>query len=148
MGETTLAGNNEGFRTEMKYGIGLLVTVLISMLAFTSLAEIWFINVSGLSRELADLSYLPLEIMIILPVLTFLLNIQRSTLIINGTTGPISIGTAIELVGIIMVLTVFVGFLNLIGVVAASLAFVNGRIMSNLYLTPKHMAAVRGWTIA
>jgi hypothetical protein len=127
--------------------LGLLVTVLISILAFTPLAEIWFIKVSGLSMELADLSYLPLKIMIILPVLTVLLNFQRSTLIINGTTRPISIATALELAGIIMVLFVCVVFLNLTGVVAASLAFVTGRIMSNLYLTPKHMAAVRGWKI-
>ena len=83
--------------------------------------------------------------MIILPVLSVPLNFQRSTLIINGTTGPISIATALELAGIIMVLLVCVVFLNLIGVIAASLAFVTGRIMANLYLAPKHLAAVRGW---
>ena len=83
--------------------------------------------------------------MIILPVLTVLLNFQRSTLIINGTTGPISIATASELAGIIIVLLVCVVFLNLIGVIAASLAFVTGRIMANIYRTPKHLAAVRGW---
>ena len=123
--------------------IGLIVTVLISLLAFTPLARLWFINVSGLSTELADLSYLPLKIMILLPALTVLLNFQRSTLIVNGTTGPISIATAIELAGIILVLLICVVFLNLIGVVAASLAFMTGRIMSNLYLAPKHMNAVR-----
>ena len=127
--------------------LGLVVTVLISVLAFTPLAEIWFINISGLSGELAGLSYLPLKIMIIMPALTVLLNFQRSTLIINGTTGPISVATAIELAGIIIVLLFCVVFLNFIGVVAASFAFVTGRIMSNLYLTPKLMAAVRGWKI-
>lgn len=119
--------------------LGLVVTVLISVLAFTPLAEIWFINISGLSRELAGLSYLPLKIMIILPALTVLLNFQRSSLIINGTTGPISVATAIELAGIIIVLLLCVVFLNFIGVVAASLAFLTGRIMANLYLTTKLM---------
>jgi len=123
--------------------LGLIVTVLISLLAFTPLARLWFINVSGLSTELADLSYLPLKIMILLPALTVLLNFQRSTLIVNGTTGPISIATAIELAGIIIVLLICVVFLNLIGVLAASLAYMTGRIMSNLYLVPKHMNAVR-----
>jgi hypothetical protein len=103
--------------------LGLIVTVLISLLAFTPIARLWFINVSGLSTELADLSYIPLKIMILLPALTVLLNFQRSTLIINGTTGPISIATAIELAGIIIVLLICTVFLNLIGVVAASLAF-------------------------
>jgi hypothetical protein len=97
----------------------------------------WFINVSGLSKELADLSYLPLKIMILLPALTVLLNYQRSVLIINGDTGPISIATAIELIGIIVVLTICVGFLNLIGVVAASISFIAGKSMSNIYLARK-----------
>ena len=125
--------------------LGLLVTVLISILAFTPMAELWFVNLSGLSTELADLSYLPLKIMILLPALTVLLNFQRSTLIVNGTTGPISIATAIELLGIILVLLLCVVFLNLIGVVAASIAFIAGRGLSNIYLTPKLMAAVREW---
>lgn len=124
--------------------MGIMVTVLISVLAFTPLADLWFINISGLTKELADLSYLPLKIMILLPALTVLLNFQRSSLIINGTTGPISVATAIELVGIIVVLLICVVFLNLAGVVAASIAFITGRILSNLYLIPKQAAAVKG----
>jgi Na+-driven multidrug efflux pump len=127
--------------------LGLIVTVLISLLAFTPLAELWFVNLSGLSTELADLSYLPLKIMLLLPALTVLLNFQRSSLIVNGTTGPISIATAIELLGIIIVLLLCVVFLNLTGVVAASIAFMVGRGMSNIYLIPKLIAAVRGWRI-
>ena len=127
--------------------LGLLVTVLIAVLAFTPLADLWFIKVSGLSTELADLSYLPLKIMILLPALTVFLNFQRSSLIINSTTGPISKATAIELIAIIVVLLVCVVFLNLIGVVAASLAFVAGKIASNTYLIPKQMAAVKRWNL-
>ena len=127
--------------------LGILVTVLITVLAFTPLADLWFINVSGLSPELAGLSYLPLKIMILLPAMTVLLNFQRSSLIINGTTGPISTATAVELVGIIVVLLVCVVFLNLIGVVAASIAFIAGKGMSNLYLIPRQSAAVKGWNL-
>lgn len=125
--------------------LGLMVTVLISLLALTPLADLWFINVSGLSAELADLSYLPLKIMILLPALTVLLNFLRSSMIINGTTGSISIATAIELLGIIAVLFVCVNFLNLIGVVSASIAFTAGKLLSNLYLMPKQAAAVKEW---
>ena len=127
--------------------LGLAVTFLISVLAFTPLADIWFINISGLSKELADMSYLPLKIMILLPALTVLLNFQRSSLITNGTTGPISVATALELIGIIVVLLVCVVFLNMTGVVAASLAFMIGRSLSNLYLIPKQMAAARTWKL-
>ena len=125
--------------------LGIIVTVLISVLAFTPLADLWFIQVSGLSKELADMSYLPLKIMVLLPAITVLLNYQRSTLIINGTTGDISKATAVELVGIIVVLLVGVVFLNLVGVIAASIAFVVGKGLANIYLTPKQTAAVKGW---
>jgi Na+-driven multidrug efflux pump len=127
--------------------LGLLVTVLITVLAFTPLADLWFINISGLSKELADLSYLPLKIMVLLPAMTVLLNFQRSCLIINGTTGPISVATAVELVVIIVVMLVCVVFLNLIGVVAASIAFIAGKGLSNLYLTPIQKAAVKVWKL-
>jgi hypothetical protein len=127
--------------------LGLLVTILITALALTPLADLWLIYVSGLSTELANLSYLPLKIMILLPAFTVLLNFQRSSLIINGTTGPISKATAIELITIIVVLLICVVFLNLIGVVAASLAFIAGKGLSNIYLTPKQVAAVKGWRL-
>jgi len=127
--------------------MGIVITVLISVLAFTPLADLWFINISGLTKELADLSYLPLKIMILLPALTVLLNFQRSSLIVNGTTGSISVATAIELSGIIVTLLICTVFLNLIGVIAASIAFMAGRSLSNLYLIPKQAAAVKKWVL-
>ena len=127
--------------------LGIMVTVMISVLAFTPLADLWFIKVSGLSEELTAISYLPLKIMILLPAFTVLLNFQRACLIANGTTGPISVATAIELVSIIAVLLVCVVSLNLIGVVAASIAYVMGKGISNLYLIPKQTAAVRAWKL-
>jgi hypothetical protein len=127
--------------------LGLLVTIPIMIVAFTPLADIWFINISGLSKELADLSYLPLKIMILLPALTVWINFQRSSLIINGTTGPISMSTATELIGIIVVLLVCVVFMNFIGVVAASIAFVAGKFISSVFLVPKHREAVRRWGV-
>jgi len=136
---------NYGVLRNFAIRLGIFVTLLISVLAFTPLAGLWFINISGLSRELADLSYLPLKIMVLLPALTVLLNFQRSLLVINGNTGPISVATATELAGIISVLLVCVVFLGMTGVVAASLAFMTGRALANLYLVPKQKEAVRSW---
>ncbi len=137
----------QNFRVLRNFAVylGIVVTVLITILAFTPLADLWFIKVSGLSKELADLSYLPLKIMILLPALTVLLNFQRSLLVINGTTGPISVATATELTGIIIVLLVCVVFLNIIGVVAAAVAFTIGKGISTLYLVPRQSAALKGW---
>lgn len=127
--------------------LGSVVTVLIALIAFTPLADMWFTGFSGLDRELAGLSYLPLRIMILLPALTVLLNFQRSLFVVNGTTGPISAATAIELIGIIAVLLVCVIFLDMVGVVAASIAFVAGKWMSTLYLLPGQNAIVKRWRV-
>jgi hypothetical protein len=40
-----------------------------------------------------------------------------------------------------------VAFLNLVGVIAASIAFVAGKGLSNIYLTPKQVEAVKGWQL-
>ncbi len=86
-----------------------------------------------------------IALVIFLPAQTILLNFQRSLLIINGTTGPISKAIAVELISIIMVLFVCVVFLNMAGVVAAAIAFTIGKCMSTLYLVPRQAAAVKGW---
>ncbi len=125
--------------------LGTIVTLLISVVAFTPLANLWFINISGLSEELAGLSYLPLKIMILMPALTLLMSFQRSTLVIGGRTGPISVSTAIELLVIVFVLFICISFFNMIGVVAASIAFVSGRVISSMYLLPIHASVVRDW---
>ena len=138
---------NYGLLRNFAVYLGIIVSILVTLLAFTPLADLWFINVSGLTKELADLSYLPLQIMILLPALTVLLNFQRSLLVINGTTGPISKATAVELITIIIVLLICVVFLDMAGVVAAAIAFTIGKCMSTLYLVPSQAAAVKGWKV-
>jgi len=125
--------------------LGIAVTFLITVMAFTPLADLWFINVSGLTKELADLSYLPLKIMIFLPALTLLMSFQRSTLVLGGKTGPISFSTAIELTVIVLVLLLCTVVFNMVGVVAAAISFVAGRMISTLYLLPIHASVVRTW---
>jgi hypothetical protein len=143
-----LIGNQkQNYRVLRNFAVymGVSVTVLISVLAFTPLADMWFVNVSGLSQELADMSYLPLKIMILLPAFTVLLNYQRSLLLINRTTGPISAATGVELVSIIVILLICTVILNMTGVVAAAIAFTVGKGISTLYLVPRQSAAVKGW---
>jgi Na+-driven multidrug efflux pump len=140
----------QNYRLLRNYAVylGITVTMLIAIIAFTPLANLWLINISGLTKELADLSYLPLRLMILLPALTVLLNFQRSLLVVNGTTGPISKATAIELVGIIIVLLVCVAFLDMTGVVAASIAFVIGKGLSTLYLLPRQKSVLKDWKVS
>ena len=125
--------------------LGLAVTAGVTLIAFTPLAGFWFIKLSGLTTELANLSYLPLKILILLPAMSVLLSYQRSVLVIEGRTGPISGATAIELASIIIILLVCVVYLDMIGVVAASIAFITGKVIANIYLGPRQLSVVRGW---
>ncbi len=140
-------------REKQNYGVlrnyaivlGTVVTVMITAMAFTPLANLWFVDVSGLTHELAELSYLPLKIMILLPAFTVLLNFQRALFVVDGTTGPISHATATELIGIIILLLTGTVFLDMIGVVAASVALAAGKGLSTLYLAPQQMRLLRKW---
>jgi Na+-driven multidrug efflux pump len=125
--------------------LGIAVTVLLAVIAFTPLANIWFVKVSGLTNDLAELAYLPLKILILLPALSVLLSFQRSTLVVANHVRPISVATGIELITILMVLLVCIGYFDLIGVIAAALAYVIGKGASTLYLAPKQLSAVSKW---
>jgi len=125
--------------------LGAAVTVLLGIIAFTPLAEIWFVRVSGLQTELADLAYLPLRILIIMPALSVLLSFQRSTLVIAGNTKPISLATGIELVTIITVLLICIAYFDMVGVIAAAISYIIGKAASNLYLSTKQLSTVRMW---
>ena len=83
------------------------------------------------------------------------LNEAFSQLIGRGRTtseqksqSAISTATSLELLTIIVVLLITVVYLNFIGVVAASLAFVIGRAAANLFLTPRQIKASWDWTKA
>jgi len=125
--------------------LGIMVTILLGIIAFTPLSGVWFIKVSGLTTELADLAYLPLKILLVLPALSVLLSFQRSTMVIANNTRPISVATTIELIVILIVLVICIAFYDMIGVIAASLAYIIGKSASNIYLSPRQASAVRSW---
>jgi hypothetical protein len=106
----------------------------LSLIVFTPLAKIWFFNVSGLSIELSMLSYLPAQILMLLPGLTVLISFQRSILVNTQNTGPITWASSIEVVIIIGVLFISIYFLDVVGAVAAACAYTLGRIGANAYL--------------
>lgn len=137
----------QNYRLLRKFAVtlGTVVTIIPAIIAFTPLAKIWFVRVSGLTPDLADLAYTPLKIMLLLPALSVLLSFQRSTLVISGKTRPISVATAIELLSIVAVLLLCVGYFGMIGATAAAIAFMAGKSASTLYLAPKQIATVKGW---
>jgi len=123
--------------------LGAALTMILASVAFTPLSDIWFRVVSGLNDNLAEFARLPLMIMTILPLLTVLISLQRSALVSNKTTHPITIGTAIEFMTIVLVLFISIKYAGLVGAVAATLSFIIGRLAANIYLTPSVIKAIK-----
>ena len=134
-----------GFNLLFKFALilsGILV-LLLGLFAFTQLADFWFATVSGLSISLTDFARLPLMIMFFFPALTVLISIQRGVLVSAKNTKPITIATATEFLTIVISLFIFVYYINLVGAVAATIAFVVGRLASNFYLIPHSMNSIK-----
>ena len=116
--------------------LGSTLSLILILVAFTPLSNIWFINISGLSYSLSEFSITPLMIMSVFPALTVLLCFQRAVLICGSNTGPITWGTVVEFTTIIIVMLVSINSVSLIGAIAATSSFIIGRIAVNIYLTP------------
>ena len=123
--------------------LSVILVSILALFAFSPLAEFWFITVSGLSTSLSDFARLPLMIMFFFPALTVLISIQRGILVSDKNTKPVTIATAIEFSFIVIALLILITYLNLVGAVAATIAFVIGRIASNLYLSSVSIRSLR-----
>lgn len=135
----------EGFNLLLKFALilsGILV-LLLGLFAFTPLADFWFKTVSGLSISLTDFARAPLMIMFFFPALTVLISIQRGVLVSAKNTKPITIATATEFLAIVISLFIFVYYMNLVGAVAATIAFVAGRLASNFYLLSHSIESIK-----
>jgi hypothetical protein len=124
-------------------GLGLAASAGLGLIAFTPLASVWFETISGLTPELAAYALTPARILVPIPALSVLLSFQRAILMQGRTTGPITVATAVE-VGTIAVLFVLGGWVaGMMGVTAAFVAFLGGRIGSTTYLLPSSARTLR-----
>ena len=114
--------------------LGLALGGGLSLIAFTPLNQFWFSTLSGLPPELVSMAIPPLQIMALFPALTVAIGYQRALLINAGITLPVTLGTAVEAVGIFTILALLVLYSPLAGVTSAALAYVGGRLLALLYL--------------
>jgi len=134
-----LGRDNEHFRELARFGagLGLAATAGLAAVAFTPLADVWFVGVSGLSQELADFALTPTRIMVVLPALSVLLSFQRAILMQARVTRPITVATVIEIIGIAILFAIGGWGVGLVGVTAAFLSYVGGRTLSTAYLASR-----------
>jgi hypothetical protein len=116
-------------------GLGLASSLGLALIGFTPLSRVWFETVSGLTHELAAFAITPTRILSVLPLWSVLLSYQRAILMQGRFTRPITAATVVEVSGILLMLMALIHGVELVGVTAAALAFVIGRLGANLYLS-------------
>jgi O-antigen/teichoic acid export membrane protein len=124
--------------------LGLGSSLALGLVAFTPLADIWFIQVSGLTPELAEFAIWPARILTPLPALSVLLSYQRAVLVLSRRTRPITVATAVEVATIAALFVLGGWVLGMVGVTAAFLAFLGGRTGANVYLLSRVRATLGG----
>jgi hypothetical protein len=72
--------------------------------------------------------------MTLMPGLTILLSFQRSLLVNHKRTTPITRATLMEVITIILVMWAAIQLFDMVGVIAATLALITGRLLANSYL--------------
>ncbi len=114
--------------------LGAVSSGLLVVIAFSPAVIIWFRDISGLSPELARLAVVPIRIFTLIPALEVLLAFQRARFVVGNDTRPITVATAIEVSVIAAVLLLAVSGIDLVGVTAAALAALSGRLCAIAYL--------------
>jgi hypothetical protein len=114
--------------------LAVVLTVAMAALAFTPLADVWFLTVSGLPPELARAALAPLRIALLLPALTVLLSLQSAVLVQQRLTRHITWATAIEVTGIATLFLLLGWGVGWTGASAAFAGLGGGRVAANLYL--------------
>jgi hypothetical protein len=132
-----LAGSRWEHAPEMRrvtWLLGGLASGGLALVALTSLADVWFQSVSGLTPDMAAFAITPTRVLLLLPALEYLLACQRGLLILDRRTRAVTVGTAVEALGIGVALGLCVSGLDLVGALAAAVAIMVGRTSANAFL--------------
>ena len=145
VGIALMGRQHEHFRSLAQFGLVLAVasTAVLALVAFSPFADFWFVQVSGLSPELARYALLPTIILVPMPFLSVLLSFQRGILVVARTTRPITIATALEVTGIALLFPLLGWKLGMVGVTAAAVSVILGRIAANSFLIAPCRNALR-----
>jgi hypothetical protein len=136
VGIALMGRHHQHFRPLARFAFFLAVGAAgtLGIVAFTPLADIWFITVSGLTPELARYAILPTMILVPIPFLSVLLSLQRGILVLDRRTRPITIATALEVAGIALFFPLLGWKSGMVGVTAAAVSILLGRLAANTFL--------------
>lgn len=139
----------EHFRSLARFALVLAIsaTGALALVAFTPLADFWFVTLSGLNPELAEFALLPTMILVPIPFMSVLLSFQRSIMVTSRRTRAISVATALEVGGMALFFPLLGWKMGLVGVTAAAVSILIGRVASNSFLMIpcKKAVGASGW---
>lgn len=115
-------------------GLALACSLGLAVFAFDPFFSFWFEIVSGLAPDLAAYAWVPVVLLVPLPALSVWLSYQRAVNVLRHRTGPITTATILEIAAIALIFAVTGWGLDLVGVTAATIAFLGGRLLSTIYL--------------
>jgi hypothetical protein len=133
------SANNRGAVLRFAASLGFATSMGLALIVATPLSTVWFRTLSGLDAELYRFALLPARILIPFPAMSVFLSLQRGLLMQSRNTRPITWATVAEVAGIASILTLLVVRLQVVGAVAAAVAFLGGRMMGNLVLMPSFL---------
>lgn len=140
----------EGFRALRRFAttLGLVLTGILVIVAWTPAATLWFEGISGLSPDLARFAIVPARILSLMPFLSVALSFMRSTLVATRRTAHISWATGLEVASVAATLAIGITVFDALGAIAAATALMAGRIVAVTYLLGPVRAAVSRLVVA
>jgi len=136
----------EHYRALRRFAVTLALasSAGLGLIAFTPLSGLWYVQISGLSRELADFAVLPTMILVLIPAASVYFSYQRAVLVNARRTPPITWSTTLQVVSILTALFIAVELFDAIGAIAAAGAIMLGSIVGNGLLLAPVARVVRG----
>ncbi len=135
--EVTIAVSEEkdSFAAIRRFGlaVGLTFCILLALVSFTPLSEIYFRDLIGTSAELANIARSGAALALLMPLAMSFVTVSRGMLIARHNTRPQAIAMLLELATLILVLTVGVG-LQLPGVPVAAVGLSAAMLIEATFL--------------
>lgn len=123
--------------------VGIVTTGALAILAFTPLGGIAYQQLYGLTPALADFAQVPTQILVLLPMLSVLYSVQRSVIIVAKKNTEVTISTLIEVAGIFLPFALLIWLWNPVGIIAAAVAMLAGRLLAVGYLNFPYRRSLR-----
>ena len=106
----------------------------LALVAFTPAADFWFVTLSGLSPELAEFALIPNRHPRSDPLPLCRPLLSAGVLVVARSTRPITVATALEVGGIALLFPLLGWNMGMVGVTAAAIAILIGRLASTAFL--------------